>query len=240
MRLFHVKQGQPRDVSRETAVEQARVALVGRLGQSERELERLSLLVALVCATPVGVTAVRDPAEAAARHVLDALAGLPAVDGAPPGPLADVGSGGGLPGLVLAIVRPEREMHLIEATARKAAFIAETAQELGLGVVVHAQRSEELARGPLRDAFACVVARALAPPPIAAELCLPLCRPGGRVVIWSREAATAWLAFAAGALAGAIVAPETPGVLVLSKLAATPERFPRRPGMAAKRPLHAG
>ena len=56
-----------------------------------------------MCSTPVGVTAIRDPAEAAARHVLDALAGLPAVDAAPPGPLADVGSGGGLPGLVLAI-----------------------------------------------------------------------------------------------------------------------------------------
>ena len=62
------------------------------------ELDRLALLVGLVCATPVGVTAIRDPAEAAARHVVDALAGLPAVDAAPRGPLADVGSGGGLPG----------------------------------------------------------------------------------------------------------------------------------------------
>ncbi len=114
------------------------------------------------------------------------------------------------PGLVLAIVRPEREVHLIEATARKATFIAETAEELGLTVAVHADRSEELARGPLRDAFACVVARALAPPPIAAELCLPLCRPGGRVVIWSREPATAELAFATAALGGSILVPEAP------------------------------
>ena len=52
-------------------------------------LDRLASLVALVCATPIGVTAIRDPAEAAARHVLDALAGLPAVDAAPKGPLAD-------------------------------------------------------------------------------------------------------------------------------------------------------
>ena len=86
----------------------ARAAIAAEApGLPESELDRLALLVALVCATPVGVTAIRDPAEAAARHVLDALAGLPAVDAAPPGPLADVGSGGGLPGLVLAR-RPPR------------------------------------------------------------------------------------------------------------------------------------
>jgi 16S rRNA (guanine527-N7)-methyltransferase len=234
-----VKQGQPR-VSRETPLAEARRTIAAGAHVSAEELDRLSRLVALVCATPVGVTAVRDPAEAAARHVLDALAGLPAVDAAPAGPLADVGSGGGLPGLVLATVRPGRDVHLIEATARKAAFIAETARALGLAVEVHAERSEAVARGPLRDTFACVVARALAPPPIAVELCLPLCRPGGRLVLWSREPATAGLAFAAGALAGAILPSEVPGVLVVGKLAATPERFPRRPGMAAKRPLQAG
>jgi 16S rRNA (guanine527-N7)-methyltransferase len=197
------------------------------------------LLVALVCETPIGVTAIRDPAMAAARHVLDALAGLPAVDAAPPGPLADVGSGGGLPGLVLGVVRPERELHLIEATARKAAFIAETAAAIGVNAQVHPERSEDVARGALRDACACVVARALAPPPVAAELCLPLCRPGGRLVLWSREPAGDELAFAAAALEGAVLPPECPGVLVVAKIAATPERFPRRPGVAAKRPLRA-
>ena len=94
-------------------------------------------------------------------------------------------------------MRPERETHLIEATARKAAFIAEAAAELGLHVHVHAERSEDLGRGALRDACACVVARALAPPPVAVELCLPLCRPGGRLVLWSREHAGDELAFAA-------------------------------------------
>jgi 16S rRNA (guanine527-N7)-methyltransferase len=174
------------------------------------------------------------------RHVLDALSGLPAVDAAPDGPLVDVGSGGGLPGLVLAVVRPRRPVHLVEATARKAGFIAEAAAELGVIVEVHAQRSEDVARGPLRDSCACVVARALAPPPIAAELCLPLCRPGGRLVLWSREAAGAALAHAARELGGELRSPECPGVLVVGKLAPTPERFPRRPGMAVKRPLYAG
>ena len=190
-------------VSRETAGEVARTVISGGAPWlAAGELDRLALLVGMVCATPVGVTSIRDPAEAAARHVLDALAGLPAVDAAPPGPLADVGSGGGLPGLVLALVRPTRETHLIEATARKAAFIAEAARELGLTVHVHAERSEDLGRGALRDACACVVARALAPPAVAAELCLPLCRPGGRLVLWSREPAGDQLALAAARAGG--------------------------------------
>ena len=205
------------------------------------QLERLALLVALVCATPVGVTAVRDPAEAAARHVLDALAGLPAVDAAPAGPLADVGSGGGLPGLVLAIVRPEREVHLIEATARKATFIAETAAELGLAVA--------RARGALGGARARAPARRLRlrrrarPRPAAGRRrAVPAALPR-RAGAWCSGRASrrrTELALAAGALAGAILAPGAPGVLVLGKLAATPERFPRRPGMAAKRPLACG
>jgi 16S rRNA (guanine527-N7)-methyltransferase len=230
---------QPLRVSRETAQTVAHATIAEHARLSDTDLDRLALLVALVCTTPVGVTAIREPAEAAARHVLDAIAGLPAVDAAPAGPLADVGSGGGLPGLVLAVLRPARPVHLIEATARKAEFIALAATELGIDAEVHAQRSEHVGRGPLRDAFACVVARALAPPPVAAELCLPLCRPGGRVVLWSREEAGDDLAFAAAELAGAVVAPECPGVLVIGKLAATPDRYPRRPGMAAKRPLRA-
>ena len=190
-------------------------------------------------ATPVGVTAIRDPAEAAARHVLDALAGLPAVEPRPPGALADVGSGGGLPGLVLGVVRPAREIHLIEATARKAAFIAETAR--GVGV---ARPRPRRALGGSRPRARCATparascARALAPPPVAVELCLPLCRPGGRVVLWSREQADdAAGVRRRGAGRARCCTPECPGLLVIGKLAATPERFPRRPGMAAKRPL---
>jgi 16S rRNA (guanine527-N7)-methyltransferase len=226
-------------VARETAWRDARSVLRAGANLPATALDRLATLVALVCATPVGVTAIRDPAEAARRHVLDALAGLPAVDASPAGPIADVGSGGGLPGLVLAIARPGRPVHLIEATARKAGFIAAAAAALELDVDVHAQRSEDVARGPLRDSFACVVARALAPPPIAVELCLPLCRQGGRLVLWSRERAPAGLDLAARELAGEVLVPECPGVLVIGKRGATPERFPRRPGMAAKRPLQA-
>jgi 16S rRNA (guanine527-N7)-methyltransferase len=228
-------------VSRETTASAARAVIAeGAPALPKTDLERLTLLVERLCSTPVGVTAIRDPATAAVRHILDALAGLPAIDAAPPGPLADVGSGGGLPGLVLGVMRPERTLHLIEATARKAAFIAETAAAMGVAADVHAERSEDVARGPLRDACACVVARALAPPPVAVELCLPLCRPGGRLVIWSRGAVGDELAFAAAQLAGEVLPQECPGMLVIAKVGATPERFPRRPGVAAKRPLYDG
>ena len=128
-------------VSRETATERVARAVIadGASGLTDTQLDRLAVLVERVCSTPIGVTAIRDPATAAARHVLDALAGLPAVDAAPPGPLADVGSGGGLPGLVLGVARPERELHLIESTARKAAFITEAAAAIGVRVSVHAE-----------------------------------------------------------------------------------------------------
>jgi 16S rRNA (guanine527-N7)-methyltransferase len=188
----------------------------------------------------VGVTAIRDPQLAWERHVLDALRGVEALDACPPGPLVDIGSGGGVPGLVLGAVRPERALHLVEATARKAVFLRETAQRMGVAAHVHAARSEDLARmgEPLRDACACACARALAAPAAAAELCLPFVAPGGRVLLWLGESADPEdVSLAATALGASITASETAGLLVREKREATPERFPRRPGMAAKRPL---
>lgn len=79
------------------------------------------------------------------------------------GQLLDIGSGGGLPGLVIAILRPRLEVHLVEATAKKVGFLREVAGELAPGVVVHHGRAEELARGPMRHAFPTVTARAVAP-----------------------------------------------------------------------------
>jgi 16S rRNA (guanine527-N7)-methyltransferase len=206
-------------------------------GKAGRALE---ILVEALCTTPVGVTAIRDPAEAWERHVLDALRAVEELDACPPGPVVDVGSGGGIPGLVLGLVRPERPLHLVEATARKAEFLRATAARMGLAVTVHAARSEELARvgGPLRDLCACACARALAAPPAAAELCLPLVAPGGRVILWLGQSATPDdVTRAAAEGAGEVRPSTTPGLLVLEKLAATPARFPRRPGVAAHRPL---
>jgi 16S rRNA (guanine527-N7)-methyltransferase len=200
----------------------------------------LGVLVHELCTTPVGVTAIREPELAWERHVLDALRGVEELDRCPDGPLVDIGSGGGIPGLVLGLVRPARPLHLVEATARKAAFLRETAARMGVAVTVHAERSEDLARvgSPLRDACACACARALAAPPAAAELCLPFVAVGGRVLLWLGQSATPDdVAPAAAALGGALLASSTRGLLVVEKRAATPERFPRRPGVAARRPI---
>jgi 16S rRNA (guanine527-N7)-methyltransferase len=201
---------------------------------------RLAVLVDALCTTPVGVTAIREPAQAWDRHVLDALRGVEELDHCPPGPLVDVGSGGGVPGLVLGIVRPGRELHLVEATARKAAFLRATAAAIGLDATVHAERSEDLARpgAGLRDHCACACARALAAPPAAVELCLPLVAPGGRLILWTGQSASPDdVAAAAAALGGRLRPSEREGLLVLDKLEPTPVRFPRRAGVAARRPL---
>jgi 16S rRNA (guanine527-N7)-methyltransferase len=200
----------------------------------------LAILVDRLTRADLNVTAIRDPDDAIERHVLDSLRALPLLDGAPPGPLADVGSGGGVPALVIAAARDSRDTHAIEATGRKAAFIAETAEAMGVAVTVHAARSEELAAAgsPWRDAFACVCARALAHPPVAVELCAPLCRPGGRLVLWTgAQADRAAIAMAGEALAAELGPEELPGLTSLAKIGPTPPRYPRRPGMAAKRPL---
>ena len=181
------------------------------------------------------------PGEAASRHVLDALAGLPAVDAAPPGRSRTSAAAEGSRAWCSAVVRPERELHLIEATARKAAFIAEAAAELGVG----GARARRALRGGRR------AARCATPAPASSRArwrrrrwrrsCAfrSAARAGG-LVLWSREAAGDELALRGGrAGRRACSSPECPGVLVIGKLAATPERFPRRPGMAAKRPLRA-
>jgi 16S rRNA (guanine527-N7)-methyltransferase len=200
--------------------------------------EQLAILVQRITKAPLNVTAVRDADDIVTRHVVDALRGLPAVDRLPDGPLADVGSGGGIPGLVIAALRPQRSMTLIDSTVRKAAFIEEAALAMGLDVRVEGARSEELAASELREAFVGVLARALAPPPVAAELCLPLCRKGGSVLLWLGEQADeATLAEATVALGGRVEEFAPGGVTVLTKVAATPDGFPRRPGMAGKRPL---
>lgn len=205
--------------------------------------QRLQRLVRLMADAPVRVTAVA-PDEGYARHVEDALTGVALIEAAPPGPLVDVGSGGGVPGLVLAVLLPARAVTLVESNGRRAAFLRDAAAELGLAnVTVLAERAETAARGAARDAFAVATCRALAPPPVALELCLPLVRPGGRMVLYAGAVNVSSLEGVAR-LVGAEVDGATPvegserrHLVTLTKLAPTPARFPRRPGMAAKRPL---
>jgi 16S rRNA (guanine527-N7)-methyltransferase len=198
---------------------------------------RLRRWLEALVATP-GLTAVRNARDAWRIHVEEALAGLPLLGD---GPLVDVGSGGGSPGLPLAGARPDLEVTLLEANRRKAAFLAEHASAFP-NVRVVCARAEEWARGEGRDAYGVATARALAPQPVALEWCLPLVRPGGVLLLWAGapipglEAAAAILG-GAGPEAVRVPGAETRHLLRFRKLAQTPERFPRRAAATRKRPL---
>jgi len=192
--------------------------------------ELLERWLEAVVATP-GLTSLRESTEA--RRVLldDALRGLELV-AAEPGPVIDVGSGGGTPGIPLADSLPDREVTLLEAERRKAEFLRRWEAELPNLSVIWGRAEEQ----PV-DAYGVAVAKALAPPPVAAEWCLALVRTGGAAILWVGPSAERAPVEQAAARLAAELEAAPPGFLVLRKTGPTPAGFPRRPGMAKKRPL---
>jgi 16S rRNA (guanine527-N7)-methyltransferase len=186
--------------------------------------------LAELVATP-GLTSVSGD-EARRVHLDESLAALDTVQRFD-GPIVDVGSGGGAPGIPLAQALPEREVTLLEATQRKCDFLERWTADLANLRVVCGRAEEQ----PL-DAWGVAVAKALAPPPVAAEWCLPLVAPGGAAVLYVGPTAQAdRVSQVAGLLAAELELDSPPGLLVLRKLGPTPPGFPRRPGVARKRPL---
>lgn len=161
----------------------------------------------------------------------DSLRGVELVSGFD-GPIVDVGSGGGAPGIPLAVALPDREVTLLEAERRKADFLRRWEGELANVRVVWGRAEEQEV-----DAFGVAVAKALAPPHVAAEWCLPLVRPGGAVVLWVGPTAALDRVARVAELLAAAPPEDHDGLLVIRKLDPTPPGFPRRPGMARKRPL---
>ena len=194
--------------------------------------ERLDRWLAALVDTP-GLTAVSDPEEARRLHLEAALEAAPLIEG---GPVVDVGSGGGSPGLPLAAARPDLRFDLLESARKKCDFLNRWASEFENASVVCA-RVEEHARGPGRDAYGTALARALAPPPVAAEWCLPLVAPAGRAILFVGPSVDEAAVGSAAAELAAELEDAPAGFLLLRKTGPTPERFPRRPGMARKRPL---
>jgi 16S rRNA (guanine527-N7)-methyltransferase len=145
-------------------------------------------------------------------------------------PVVDVGSGGGAPGIPLALALPEREFVLLEAQRRKCVFLERWAPP---NARVVCGRAEE--QGV--DWAGLALAKALAPPPVAAEWCLPLVRPGGAVVLFVGETADVEAVARVSAQLGGGEPEEHGGLLLVPKLEPTPPGFPRRPGVARKRPL---
>ena len=148
------------------------------------------------------------------------------------GPIVDVGSGGGAPGIPLAATLPDREVTLVESNRRKCAFLETWVRELPNARVICGRAEEQ----PV-DSWGVAVAKALAPPPVAAEWCLPLVAPGGAAILFVGPSVdTDRVAQVADQLA-AELAESPPGLVVLLKTGPTPPGFPRRPGIARKRPL---
>jgi 16S rRNA (guanine527-N7)-methyltransferase len=199
---------------------------------------RLERWLDALLATP-GLTSLADREAARRLHIEDALAAEGVLER---GPVVDVGSGGGSPGIPLAAARPDLAFVLLESNARKCRFLEGVAGNFP-NVRVVCARAEEYGSGEGRDAYGTAVARALAPPSVALEWCLPLVAVGGLVVLYTGEPDLEPLAAVAARLGGGLpkASPVTGSthrhLVIVRKVAPTPPGFPRRAGAARKRPL---
>ena len=198
-----------------------------------------------------GLTSITEPVAVAVKHFLDSLTGLLVREIAPHERVADIGSGAGFPGLVLAVVRPAAQYFLVEATGKKAAFLAAVKEALALrNVEIVSSRAEEVGRqASYRETCDLVVSRAVAPLPVVLEYGLPLTRVGGHLIAHKGPEAGREVADSGAALKALggevrrlkeVSLPRAMGerVLVLvEKTAPTPPAYPRRPGIPAKRPI---
>ena len=190
---------------------------------------RLERWLDLVLATP-GMTAISDRDEARAMLLDDALRGVEVareIDGA----IVDVGSGNGSPGIPIAASLPERSVTLLDSNRRKAELLELAAADFPNVDIVWGRAEEQDER------FEVALAKALAPPAVAVEWLLPLVREGGAAVLWlSASVDLNELSRVSGQLGGSPV-EERSGLAVVRKIGPTPAGFPRRPGIARKRPL---
>jgi 16S rRNA (guanine527-N7)-methyltransferase len=223
--------------------------------------ERLTHYGVLIAAgaARAGLTSVRDPLGIARRHLGESLALLAALRDASllepgtPARVVDIGSGAGLPGLAMRIAEPALDLALVEASARRCAFLRETAATLGLhDVRVVQARAEEAGHDPeLREHFDLAVARAVAPLAVLVEYALPLLAPAGLLAApkGSRaadelEAARPAIAELGGKASAPLALPLPPAappqqVLLVRRVGELPAHLPRRPGIPARRPLGA-
>lgn len=223
-------------------------ALGARFELPARALVALASLLALGAADRTASTTVRDPAEAVDRHVADSLVGLELHEVREARRIADIGSGAGWPGLALAAALPQARVALVESAVRRCRYLERAAEAAGLEnvAVVHA-RAEDWPDGI--GAHDLVTARALAALPVLCEYAAPLLTAGGGLVAWkgavsAAEAADGEAAATALGLQRTAVRAVRPfpgardhTLHVFHKTAPTPSRFPRRPGIATKRPL---
>jgi 16S rRNA (guanine527-N7)-methyltransferase len=200
----------------------------------------------------VNLTAITDYEEVQVKHFLDSLSCVQVLASlSSASNCIDIGAGAGFPGLPLKIALPETGLTLLESTGKKVAFLEHVVAELGLpGVEVIKERAEEVGRQiEFREVFDVALARAVASMAVLVEYALPLLRVGGVFVaqkgreVWQEvEAARGAMAILGGELREVRVV-DVPGLdaprslVVVTKVNPTPEKYPRRPGIPAKRPL---
>lgn len=212
------------------------------------DLDRLGVFLDLLLEanTRFNLTTVTDPAEAWIRHILDSLSLLSVIASAEPKTIMDVGSGGGLPGIPLAIVLPDVQFTLLEATGKKATFLQEVVYEMGLtNVQVVNDRAETLGcdREHHREKYDMVTSRAVGRLAVLLELTSPFARAGGHVVAIKGEKAHEEVEEAKGALhrlhcqVVETIRTATNTIVVIEKLRPTPKMYPRRPGEPKRVPL---
>jgi 16S rRNA (guanine527-N7)-methyltransferase len=210
--------------------------------------EQLKIALEMVAVEPTSITTVRDPAAGVEAHIADSLTGLavPVVRDATR--LADLGAGGGFPGLALAAALPATQVTLVESVGKKCDFLLRVAEAAGLAnVEVVNARAEGWAAGlGTQDV---VTARALAPLNVLAEYAAPLLKQGGSLVAWKGKPEPSEVAdgMSAATVLGLEARPPLPVeaihgadrryLYVYLKVSPTPARYPRREGMARKRPL---
>lgn len=212
------------------------------------DLDRLGHWLELLMAgnERMNLTRILHPEDAWHRHVLDSLSLLPMVLSAEATSLIDIGSGGGAPGTPLAIVCPELRVGLVETTGKKARFLEETAQTLGLdNIEVFNDRAERLAAlgEPQREAWDMVTARAVGRLPVLLELTIPFAKVGGHVLAIKGDQAAAEIEESRAALhrlhssVVETVRTTTGTVIVIEKPRPTPKLYPRAAGEPARNPL---
>lgn len=217
---------------------------------SERQHEQLSRYLDLLLAANerMNLTRITDRAAAEVQHVGDALTVLPYL---PKGEfrLVDVGSGGGVPGIPLAIARPDARVMLVESTKKKAAFLKDAAAQIGLGnLSVSEWRAEQVGRSNSREAFDVATARAVATLDWLAEWCLPLVKRGGKLLAMKGERAAEELPVAGKAIKflgggeAVVHRVELPGtehrvIVEIPKIRGTDDRFPRDATVAKGKPI---
>ena len=200
------------------------------------------------------LTAVHEPDGIRTKHFLDSFTCLLAMRESPPSRLVDIGTGAGFPGLSLKILMPQCNLSLVESVGKKADFCRHIIEHLKLeGVEVYCMRAEELGHAEQhRQQYDWAVARAVARLPVLMEYLLPLVRIGGHALAQKGEDALAEAHSAdhaiqmLGGRLKQLIPVNLPGVaderslIVVDKIAATPDRYPRRVGVASKNPIHKG